>query len=153
MEISFTNDYETIAKLNQTVHDLHVELHPEFFKSHDYDQMKEAFQGLMEKESNQFLLLTDSDVPVGYVWYEIRNYPENIFKKGYRSLYVHQLSVLKSHQHQGCGSLLMEEVYKNACRHNCDLVELDYWVMNEGAKKFYETQGFIKSREFVYKKL
>ena len=32
-------------------------------------------------------------------------------------------------------------------------IELDYWVNNEGAKRFYEKQDYAVYREFVYKNI
>jgi ribosomal protein S18 acetylase RimI-like enzyme len=87
------------------------------------------------------------------VWIEIRKYPENVFKNGYNSVYVHQISIVENQKKKGYGTRLMEEVYKIAQRNNIDLIELDYWFENDDAKEFYKKHHFIKYREFVYKQL
>ncbi|HEY4552567.1 MAG TPA: GNAT family N-acetyltransferase [Bacillaceae bacterium] len=153
MEVRMTRDHELVANLNKPVHDLHVKLYPEFFKDYDLDCMKTVFQGLMEKENNQFLLLMDEGEPIGYAWIEVRNCPENIFKKGYTSLYVHQISILESHRKKGGGVFLMKNIYKMAKSKEVDLIELDYWTDNEVAKRFYTKEGFKVNRAFLYKRI
>jgi diamine N-acetyltransferase len=90
---------------------------------------------------------------LGYAWIEIRNYPENAFKKAYPSVYVHQISISESHRKKGYGSKLMEEIYHIAKTNHIDMIELDYWCDNHSAKEFYKKQGFTKYREFVYKEV
>uniref|UniRef100_UPI00388F9D63 GNAT family N-acetyltransferase n=1 Tax=Radiobacillus sp. PE A8.2 TaxID=3380349 RepID=UPI00388F9D63 len=75
------------------------------------------------------------------------------FKKGYSSVYVHQLSVNSSNRKSGYGSLLMDEVYKIASDKGIKLVELDYWCKNEAAIGFYQKHGFESYRAFVYKNI
>jgi len=86
-------------------------------------------------------------------WIEIKNSPQNAFMKQHRSVFVHQLSIVDGQKRRGYGSHLMKHVYDIAKSKNIDLVELDYWADNEHAKNFYNKQGFIGYREFVYKKL
>ncbi|TYR81878.1 GNAT family N-acetyltransferase [Priestia megaterium] len=42
----------------------------------------------------------------------MKTYPDNAFKKEYKSLYVHQLSIADSKRKRGYGSKLMQELYK-----------------------------------------
>jgi diamine N-acetyltransferase len=100
-----------------------------------------------------FLQLEDQGKTIGYAWIEIRNYPETSFKKAYRSIYVHQISIGVGYKRQGYGSQLMSHIYHIAKSESIDLVKLDYWANNEHAKSFYNEQGFSGYREFVYKKL
>lgn len=93
MKISRTNNFKLVAKLNKYVHDLHVNLYPEYFKEYNYEEIKDFFQKIIDKEEFTFLLLEDEDKPVGYAWIELRNYPDNAFKKSYQSIYVNQISI------------------------------------------------------------
>ncbi|WP_323744673.1 GNAT family N-acetyltransferase [Thermaerobacillus caldiproteolyticus] len=115
--------------------------------------MKEFFKSIIHNDSFIFLLLEDNGEALGYAWIEIRKYPETAFKKAYKSVYVHQISVAKSQRKKGYGSRLMEEVYEIAKNNEIDVIELDYWFENNIAKDFYKKHGFTKYREFVYKKL
>ncbi|CAM3989994.1 hypothetical protein [Mesobacillus zeae] len=92
MNITRTSDYALIAKLNQYVHDIHATLYPEYFKEYDYEAMKSFFKGIVGNKDFTFLLLEEEE-PLGYAWIEVRNYPESAFRKPYRSVYVHQISI------------------------------------------------------------
>ncbi|MFE4243771.1 GNAT family N-acetyltransferase [Peribacillus butanolivorans] len=153
MKISQTRNYKLVAKLNKYVHDLHSNLYPKYFKEYNYENVKEVFKSLINNESFIFLLLEDNEEALGFAWVEIREYPENAFKKGYKSVYVHQISIVDTKRNKGYGSSLMEYIYEIANDRGIDLIELDYWFENSVAKDFYKKQNFIKYREFVYKEL
>ena len=151
MKISQTNDYELIAKLNKFVHDLHVNLFPEYFKDYNFGDIKTFFQGIIDRKEFMFLVLEDEGQPIGYAWIELRNYPDNAFKKAYKSVYVHQISIAENQRKQGYGSKLMDKISDIAKENGISKIELDYWFNNEIAKNFYQKNDFVKYREFVYK--
>ncbi|OMP66350.1 GNAT family N-acetyltransferase [Domibacillus epiphyticus] len=153
MRIYRTYDYEMIAKLNKPVHDIHSKFYPEYYKEYSENAAKEFFKKIINIESFIFLILEDRNQTLGYVWIEIRNYPEIAFNKGYKAVYVQQISIIESQRNKGYGAKLMEEVYNIAKSMNIGIIELDYWVENQDAKDFYKKLGFIKSREFVYKQI
>ncbi|WP_059170539.1 GNAT family N-acetyltransferase [Bacillus sp. FJAT-27445] len=151
MNISRTNDFELVAKLNKYVHDLHANLYPEYFKEYNFEEIKIFFQKIIDKEEFYFLLLEDDDQSLGYAWIELRNYPDNAFKKSYKSVYVHQISIVESQRKKGYGSELMNKITDIAKENGINKIELDYWFKNEIAKNFYKKNEFVKYREFVYK--
>ncbi|MBS4201660.1 GNAT family N-acetyltransferase [Bacillus sp. FJAT-49732] len=151
MEVSITKDYGLIAILNKSVHELHVELYPNYFNEYDFDKVRSFLEGIIQKDNQLFLLLKNENETLGYAWIEIKEYEENVFKKGYKSVYVHQLNVLKPNR--GLGSILMDKIYEIAREHEIELVELDYWAKNQVAERFYQKQGYVKYREFLYKRL
>ncbi|RSD25479.1 GNAT family N-acetyltransferase [Mesobacillus subterraneus] len=153
MKICATTNYTKIAQLNKTVHDMHVNMYPECFKEFNQEEMEEAFKNLIGNERHTFIVLEDEGEAVGYAWYEIKTYDENVFKKGYVSLYVHQISIEKRHQSKGYGTFIMEYLFAEASKRAIENVELDYWVQNHQAREFYKKHGFQLRREFVYKKL
>lgn len=105
----------------------------------------------MDNEEFIFLLLEDDDQPLRYAWIGLRNYPDTDFKKPYKSIYVHQISITESQRKKGYGSALMNKVADIAKENGIHKIELDYWSNNEIAKNFYEKNDFVKNREFVYK--
>ncbi|WP_078552080.1 GNAT family N-acetyltransferase [Bacillus alkalicellulosilyticus] len=153
MQISQTKNNELVARLNKPVHDLHYALYPKYFKEYDYEEMKEAFKKHIENDNFVFLLIEDKEEAVGYAWIEDKIHSGNVFKKEYRSIYVHQLSIVQTQREKGYGTLLMNYIYNLAQEKGIDLIELDYWVDNHTAKEFYEKHEFVKYREFVYKQL
>lgn len=151
MKISRTNNFELVAKLNKYVHDLHKNLYPEYFKEYNFEDIKAFFQKIIDKEAFTFLLLEDDDQPLGYAWIEVRNYPDNVFKEAYKSIYVHQISISENQRKKGYGTKLMDEITDIAKVNDIKKIELDYWFNNEIAKNFYKKIGFTKYQEFVYK--
>lgn len=153
MEIRRTKDYELIARLNKPVHDLHVKLYPKYFKKYNFDSIKEVFKRMINNEGYVFLVLNDDQETIGYAWIEIKEYRESAFKKGYNSIYVHQICVEDSKRKKGYGSKMMEEIYSLAKERGIERIELDYWIENDVMNTFCDKQQFTKYREFVYKEL
>jgi len=151
MKISRTKDYELVAKLNKYVQDLHTHLFPEIFKEYHDLEVRNFFKEMMNKPNMDFLLIEDIEEPVGYVWIEFKDYPESAFKKPFKSVYIHQISISKLHKNKGYGSKLMDEITTIAKTNGINKIELDYWLDNEAAKNFYKKREFIPYREFVYK--
>lgn len=151
MEIKQTKDYELIAELCEHVQELHASLYPEQFKAFDFEAVRAFFEKAIDQPRSVFLLLEDAGEARGYAWLEVKQYPENPFKKAYQSIYVHQISINGTYRKQGYGTQLMEAIYDLAKEQNVDRIELDYWCGNEIAKNFYDKKGFMKHREFVYK--
>jgi diamine N-acetyltransferase len=153
MEITQTKDSNLVAKLNKPVHDLHYSLYPHYFKEYNYKAIKEEFKKLIEKKQFVFLLVEDNQQAVGYAWIEMKEYPESAFKKSYKVVYVHQISILSTQRKKGYATNLMNYIYNLAREQGIDRVELDYWLDNKTAKDFYDKQGFVEYREVVYKQI
>lgn len=141
MYVSQSRDHEVIAKLNRNVHNLHAKLYPKYFKEYNYNAMKETFKNLVGNNNFVFLVLKDHEVPIGYAWIEIKNYPESAFKNEYKSVYVHQLSIVEGQTHKGYGKKLMNEVYDIAKKNDIDLIELDYC-----GTKTWQQKSFIRNK-------
>ncbi|PLR98905.1 GNAT family N-acetyltransferase [Bacillus sp. T33-2] len=152
MKISQTDNYETIAKMNEHVQEIHTSLYPKYFKEYNYPAVAEFFKGIVGKPQYIFLLL-EEDEPIGYAWIEKKAYPENAFKKQCLSVYVHQISIIESYKHKGYGSTLMDEIEHIAREIGAETLELDYWVDNAAARDFYKKKGFTLAREFVEKEI
>ena len=72
MKIKRTKDYALIARLNQHVHNVHVEQYPEYFKPYNYDEIMPFYKNIIDKEEYIFLLIQDGHEPVGYAWIELK---------------------------------------------------------------------------------
>ncbi|MBX9999388.1 MULTISPECIES: GNAT family N-acetyltransferase [Priestia] len=153
MKISLTFDADTIAKLNQSVHQLHVELYPERFQTYDFQKIHEFFKKVMKDDRFIFLLGEDEGQHAGFAWLEIKQYSETVFKKAYESIYVHQINIAEPYKNKGFGSSLMKEIYSIAREKEITTIELDYWSDNTIAESFYEKEGFVAYRKMAYKEL
>ncbi|MGG2088410.1 GNAT family N-acetyltransferase [Priestia aryabhattai] len=153
MKISRTFDADKIAKLNQPVHQLPVELYPQHFQTYDFHQVHEFFKKVMKNDRFIFLLAEEEGQHVGFAWLEIKQYSETVFKKTYKSTYVHQLNIAEHYKNKGFGSSLMKEIYSIARAKDINTIELDYWSDNTIAESFYEKEGFVTYRKMAYKEL
>lgn len=153
MKITPTTDVELLAHLNKPVHDLHVSLYPEYFVEYNFEAIRDSFKQCVTNENFIFLVLEDNEQPLGYAWIEIKDYPENAFRKQRKSIFVHNISIVEGQKRQGYGSHLMNHIYDLARRKGISLIELDYWANNEHAKNFHNKQGFLNYREMVFKQL
>ena len=151
MHIYQTKDFELVAKLNKTVHDLHEDLYPDYFKPYDFGETKTFFQKIIDRAEFIFLVLEVDGKPLGYAWIELRIHSENTFKKSYKSVYVHQISIEENQRNKGYATALMDRITDLAKESGIYKIELDYWFNNEVAKTFYKKNNFVKYREFVYK--
>lgn len=154
MRIRKTQDYKTIAKLNRTVHQLHVKLYPELFKPYQYDQVEYYMKEMMKNPRFTFLIVENSyREPVGYAWIEIIDQPETYFQYASKSVFVRQFSIEADQEHKGYGSALMIQIIYLAKENGAKQIELDYWAANTNAGQFYQKHGFVQNRIFVSKKL
>jgi ribosomal protein S18 acetylase RimI-like enzyme len=153
MRIIQTKDYETIARLNEDIHNVHVNLYPEYFKAYNYEAIKAFFKRIIHKANFTFLLIESRQQYMGYAWIELKEYSENEFMRSYKSLFVHQFSIIEEERNKGFGGKLMDKITEIAATNHIRKIELDYWFNNDIAKDFYNKNGYKKYREFVYKEL
>ncbi|GGM25730.1 hypothetical protein GCM10011351_09300 [Paraliobacillus quinghaiensis] len=154
MQILKTQDYHTIAKLNKSVHDLHVHLYPDLFKPYDQELVLSYMKEMMKNPSFIFLLALDEALgPAGYAWIEFINYPESPFNYAYSAIFIRQISVEPSKKQQGYGSALMNFITRLGKDSGANRIELDYWGANQEADRFYQKHGFIKDRIFISKRI
>jgi len=153
VEIMQTFDEETISQLNKSIQERHHRLYPEYFKPYHAEDVRCFFRGIIHNPHFIFLLLTEHEQPVGYAWIEVKQHPENAFKHAYKSIILHQISMNEAYMNNGYGSKLLEHIEQIAKSHQVNRIELDYWVLNEDAKAFYEKRGFKRHRDFVYKEV
>ncbi|MGN1399980.1 MAG: GNAT family N-acetyltransferase [Bacillus sp. (in: firmicutes)] len=151
--VTITRDYEAIAWLNQFVHNMHVKLYPDYFKEYDYEGSKAFFKEMVNRPDILFLLAEEERENIGYAMLEKKEYPDTIFKKPYRSLYIHQISVSDRYKNKGYGTKLLEKACYLAKEEGIDKVELDYWLGNKEAEEFYFRKQFKPYRQVVMREL
>lgn len=153
MDICRTTDYETLAKLNKPIQDLHASLYPDRFREYNFEAARDTFAECVKDPQNIFLLLRAKEEAIGYAWAEFRIHRGSAFTVPRKSLFIHQIAIIESKRGRGYGSALMGTIYELARGQGADIVELDYWANNQGAKSFYKSEGFQPLRAFVYRSL
>ncbi|WP_165201138.1 GNAT family N-acetyltransferase [Litoribacterium kuwaitense] len=137
MKLSKTRDFELIVHLNKSVQKLHRALYPDYFNDYDFIKIKEAFRKQMENEKVVFLLIEDEEEACGYGWIEFRDVATNAFRKGYRSVFVHQIGILPSERNKGYAERLLCVISELARDQGITRIALDDWTDNDMAKTFY----------------
>lgn len=153
MKIYESANYDRIAKINRSVHEIHAQQYPDHFKIYDYEGVKQFFKTVIGKPQHKFLLMGEEDQEIGYAWIEIRSHAENVFKKGYQSVYIHQLNIDEGYRGKGYGKRLMEYIENLGIQYGAKFIEVDYWIKNTIAGEFYRKTGFKAYREFLYKEV
>ncbi|RDW14990.1 GNAT family N-acetyltransferase [Oceanobacillus chungangensis] len=153
MKIFASTDHVELARLNVAVQNRHVQLYPEYFTTYRFEGIAEEFKDFVSYEDFYFFIIEDDGENKGFIFFEIQNRPKTPFKKAYKCLYVHQISILEDSQGRGYGYKLMKRIEDFAIEENAACIELDYWIRNTQAKDFYKKLGFKGEREFVRKNI
>ncbi|AWP28102.1 GCN5-related N-acetyltransferase [Paenibacillus vortex V453] len=153
MNIIQTQNHELISELNREVQDIHAQMYPNHFKEYDQVTISAFFKSIMTKPNFQFYVIEEQEQKLGYIWIEIREYQENPFRKSYKAVYIHQLTIIKAYRNKGLGKKLLNKVYEIAVQNKINKIEVDYWAKNEVARNFYNKNEYVAYREFRYKDL
>jgi diamine N-acetyltransferase len=137
-------DIPLLAQLNQSVHQIHVDAHPDLFKPvSPYDPALLLFYEGMIDDPNTIIYIVDvDDTAAGYIIARIMDRPENVFSHAMKAIYIDQISVNPKYRKQGCGEALIEAVFALAREQNISRVALDVWGFNENAQRFFARMGF-----------
>lgn len=142
IRISDTYNSALLAELNEEVQNLHHLLYPSLFKPYDRDDIAEALEEMLSREQFYVYTAYDDERPAGYVLFRIQKGKENAFQYAYTSIYIDQLSVKAKYRNRGIGGRLLKEIVLFAKASQIDLIQLDHWTKNEGARRFFQRNGF-----------
>ena len=81
--IEESKDADKIAKLNESVQNLHYERYPEQFKLYSYDSVLQYVKEQLSKDNYHAYIIGDQNDEYGYVLFFEQNYMENPFRKAY----------------------------------------------------------------------
>src|SRR4051794_13495208 len=109
MEIIQTFDSEVVALLNKDIQDLHHSMYSKRFKAFELSPINDFFKNIMGNPNFYFFIIKDNGHNLGYTWIEIKEYQDNAFLNSYKSIFVHQLSIVLEHQNKGLGQVLMKK--------------------------------------------
>jgi diamine N-acetyltransferase len=144
-------DAALLSALNADVQAMHAQAMPWWFKPPGPETFPAAAAAaLLARSENLVLIAEVASEPVGYVYAEVVQRPEDSFRYAYRMLYLHHLSVRPAWQRRGIGEALLEPVRKAATERGIALVGLDVWSFNEEARAFFRRQGFVTFNERMW---
>lgn len=140
----------TLAALNKHVHDWHVKAYPGIFRDADEKQLEAYFELSLEKPGYHHFVAHENDQAVGFVQAEIRETEGTPFRFPQTLVFIHIIVVSPGCRNRGVGHLLMERVHELAAQKGISRIELDRWVGNELAGRFFSKAGFRPYRQFMY---
>jgi len=137
------HDAQRLARLNAFVHDLHVEAHPDFFRATDLGELTTLFRDSLEDAATSAFVARDDDgVPVGYVLTKYVDRKPTPLHHRRTYLEIDQIAVDPAHRRRGLAHVLVACARDEARERGVDRIQLSTWTFNEGAQRFFESEGF-----------
>lgn len=133
-------DAELLAKLYQSVQEVHHRLDPNVFKSFDYEAFRDLLQELLVKETHHFFVAWQNQ-PCGFIHLKEIHLSDTPLMFSQRRLEIEALSVEKAYQQQGVGESLLAYAADFAREKHYERVTLNFWAKNHVAG-FYQRNGF-----------
>ena len=147
------SDLEEVNAIRRQVHMVHAKGRPDIFRKKFGKKLAEHIFFYHSGKLSKIIVAKSEDAIVGFAVLEIIQKPRSPYNKARSYLRVTEFGVDKEHKRQGIGSALMEFIKKYATEKGFDTIELDMWEFNEGALKFYESQGFATYRRYMEYKM
>lgn len=145
------SDAELLARLNATLHALHLRARPDFFKATRPEEVAEWFRSLLDKPTTRCWLAEveapDAGGPgevnaVGYLLMTEHQRPENVFCLARHWHEIDHIGVEEAFRGQGIGRALMQTALAAAAATGATDVELASWSFNADAHAAFERCGF-----------
>lgn len=146
-------DLDALASLRPSVHDQHVDAHPEFFKPATPAVARAEAASWLAQDNAHVLLAEAEGEPVGYVFAHVASRPESGSVHARRVLLVEQIAVAAAARRRGTGAALLEAVRAVARRLDIQTIDLEVWSFNGSARRFFISQGFTPLRERLTQRL
>lgn len=143
------SDLEGINALRRQVHMVHAEGRPDIFRKKFGKKLAEHIFFYHSGKQSKIIVAKSEDAIVGFAVLEIIHKPRSPYNKARSYLRVTEFGVDENHRRQGIGKQLFDFIKNYASANKFDTIELDVWEFNEGALKFYESQGFSTYRRFM----
>ena len=142
-------DLEGVNAIRRQVHMVHAKGRPDIFCKKFGKKLAEHIYFYHSGKLSKIIVAKSEDAIVGFAVLEIIHKLRSPYNKARSYLRVTEFGVDENHRRQGIGKALMEFIKNYASANKFDTIELDMWEFNEGALKFYESQGFSTYRRFM----
>ena len=138
-------DSQILSSLCMDVQQLHVQNHPDLFKtpqSSDFAVL--FFENMLQEDTTYIYIVEEDGQALGYIFFKVVERNENPFLFARRYLLIDQISVRPKAQRQGVGKALIEQVEVVARDLRIPRIELGSWDFNTNAHDFFERIGYEK---------
>ena len=135
------NDYGSINRLKNQVHDYHCMHRPDFFNRSDHSLDESYFKTLLISEDYFVFIIEVFAQIVAYAITSVQSYETNPLISNHKRLFIEDVCVDEKNRNKGIGTLLFTSM-EDFCRTKLiDYLVLDVWNFNEDAIKFYKRIG------------
>ncbi|AMC94312.1 hypothetical protein AOC36_10110 [Erysipelothrix larvae] len=135
-------DAPKIYELLKGILKLHKSWYPSRFAGESKYSLEQV-QSIIEEETSLIFVSDNGDGVDGYI----------IVKDQYDVLFIDDLCVDETKRGLSIGRKLVEYIQEYAHEHNAFEIQLNVWLRNEAAVKFYEKLGFEPLRTILYKEI
>jgi ribosomal protein S18 acetylase RimI-like enzyme len=145
-------DAGLLARLNATLHAVHLRERPDFFKAPRLAEVEEWFRSLLDKPSTRCWIAELDTTPtlgspaepsaVGYLLMTEHQRAENVFCRERHWHEIDHIGVEEAFRGQGIGRALLQTALAVAAQTGTNDVELASWSFNSEAHALFERCGF-----------
>jgi ribosomal protein S18 acetylase RimI-like enzyme len=135
-------DYEAYCALAVEADELHSENAPRYYKSSHPPRPREYFSALLNDPNRGVFVAEIDGEAVGYINLESKTDPDLPVLVPMRWTNISEVVVGRKHQRKGVGHALIEKGKEGASRQGSQDLRLSVADFNEGAKAFYQQEGF-----------
>lgn len=140
-------DYESVKKINQEVHQLHVKNLPTIFNETSDILPESYFTQLLESDLSSVMIIEENVDVVAYLIIRTIETPNIAILKKRKYVFIDDLGVMEAYRGQGLGKKLINYALEFCKKIEASSLELSVWDFNESAIAFYEQLGMkTKSR-------
>jgi ribosomal protein S18 acetylase RimI-like enzyme len=144
-------DTDALSSLNADVQAIHAAALPGRFKPPGPDTFAPNAVAVLLGQPENLLLIAEVDgIAAGYAYAEIVHRPETPFYYSFDMIHLHHIGVRPAHRRQGVGRALLDALRAAANDAGIELVTLDVWTFNEGARTFFRRHGFAPYSERLW---
>lgn len=147
IELAKIEQLKEINKLAKQVHDIHVELRPDIFKTEDEMISNERLESLIL--NNEIFIAKDEEKVIGYAIISIKERIGVIGMHDRKVIDLEAICVDEKYRGKGVGRKIIKYLIEYGKQKGCTDFYLNVYKDNLKARKFYEDLG-MKVRNINY---
>jgi len=139
--VATLGDYEALLPIHKEIHDYHLDVRPDIYRSADNTFIWDYFKGLIENEDARIFYIKNDKEVIAFSICKKQSSPDRVTVAPREYIYVEEFGVKKEFRRQGLAKALFEKIVTFAKEKGASGIELGVWEFNEPAIRFYESMG------------
>jgi ribosomal protein S18 acetylase RimI-like enzyme len=136
-------DVEQLVRLNASVHALHLQQRPEFFRATDTSELRDWFRELLGRPTTRCWIASVAGDAAGYLLMREHQRPATVFCRDRHWHEIEQIGVEPRFRRRGIGQALIQTALAAAAGTGAHDVELASWSFNHDAHALFARCGFV----------